>query len=180
MAKIMKLIAAVSLIGLAAMAVGYKLTSVEALLSLAITFGTIAYHFTMRLLVGLAFDVVMKNKADCQKRWYRVGEGEAKLYEKLKVKSWKNKLPTYDESTFDPRLHTWDEIAQAMCQSELVHETIVVLSFLPIFAGAWFGAYPVFIITSVLSAAYDMLFVIMQRYNRHRIIRLMERKNAAI
>ncbi len=180
MAVKMKLIAAISLIGTAAMAVCYKLTSVEILLSLAITFGTIAYHLTMRLLVGLVFDIVMKNKADCQKRWYRVSKGEVKVYEKLKVKKWKNKLPTYDKSVFDPKLHTWNEIAQAMCQAELVHETIAVLSFLPIFAGAWFGAYPVFIITSVLSAVFDMLFVVMQRYNRQRVIRLMKRENAAI
>ena len=43
-------------------------------------------------------------------------------------------------------------------------------------AGAWFGAYPAFIITSILSAALDMVFVIMQRYNRPRIIRLMQRQ----
>ena len=58
--------------------------------------------------------------------------------------------------------------------AELVHETIAVLSFLPIAAGVRFGAYPVFIITSVLAAACDMAFVIMQRYNRPRLIKLME------
>ena len=68
------------------------------------------------------------------------------------------------------KTHTWDEIAQAMCQAELVHETIVILSFLPILAGIRFGAYPVFIITSVLAAAFDMMFVIMQRYNGPRIV----------
>ena len=85
-------------------------------------------------------------------------------------------MPTYDPTQFDPRIHTWQEIAQAMCQAELVHEVIVVLSFLPIAAGAVFGAYPVFIITSVLSALFDMMFVVMQRYNRRRVIRLVKRK----
>ena len=32
--------------------------------SLAITFGTIGYHFVMRLLVGLAYNLCMKNRAD--------------------------------------------------------------------------------------------------------------------
>ena len=45
---------------------------------------------------------------------------------------------------------------------------------LPIAAGVRFGAYLVFIITSVLAAACDMAFVIMQRYNRPRLIKLME------
>ena len=88
-------------------------------------------------------------------------------------------MPTYDNALFDPRLHTWDEVAQAMCQAELVHETIALLSFLPIAAGLRFGAYPVFIVTSVLSAGYDLLFVMMQRYNRQRIMALLERKRTS-
>ena len=86
-------------------------------------------------------------------------------------------MPTYDGALFDPRVHTWEEIAQAMCQAELVHETIAVLSFVPIAAGSRFGAYPVFIATSVLAAGYDLLFVAVQRYNRRRVMALLERKS---
>lgn len=39
-------------------------------LTLAITFGTTAYHFGMRLLVGLLYNVVMNNRADYTKKWY--------------------------------------------------------------------------------------------------------------
>ena len=148
MAKKMKLAAAVLLAGTALLAGLYRRTAGEALLPLAITCGTFAYHFAMRLLVGLAFSRVMRNRADCGRRWYQAGRREMALYERLKVKKWKRHMPTYDPALFDPRLRSWDEIAQAMCQAELVHETIAVLSFLPIAAGAWFGAYPVFIATS--------------------------------
>ena len=79
-------------------------------------------------------------------------------------------MPTYDPTLFDPRIHTWSEIAQAMCQAELIHETIVVWSFLPIVEGLWFGAYPLFIVTSVLAATFDMMLAVMQRYNRQRIV----------
>ena len=96
------------------------------------------------------------------------------MYKKLRVKKWKNKMPTYDEKIFDPLLHTWDEIAQAMCQSELVHKTIVVFSFLPLVAVLWFGAFPVFLITSIAAAYCDMMFVIMQRYNRSRILKMIK------
>ena len=101
------------------------------------------------------------------------------VYEALKVKRWKRRMPTYDNALFDPHLHTWDEVAQAMCPAGLVHETIALLSFLPIAAGLRFGAYPVFIVTSVLPAGYDLLFVMMQRYNRQRIMVLRERKRTS-
>lgn len=177
MAKNVKGIAAFSLAATVILAISYKVTSSGILLPLAITSGTIAYHFVMRLMVGLAFHATMRNKADYRKRWYQVSKREMAVYEKLKVKQWKRRMPTYDPALFDPRLHTWEEIVQAMCQAELVHETIAVLSFLPILAGIWFGEYPVFIVTSVLSAACDIVFVIMQRYNRQRVTKLLNRKS---
>ena len=178
MAKKLTLLTVLILAGTAVFAVLYRETACQAYLPLVITFGTTAYHVVMRQLVALAFHTVMGNRADYRKRWYRVGAREMALYEKLQVKKWKRGMPTYDPSLFDPRLHTWGEIAQAMCQAELVHETIAVLSFLPIAAGAWFGDYPVFIVTSVLAAACDTMFVIMQRYNRQRVMKLLRRESA--
>ena len=170
------LLASLLIAGTAILSVLYMKTYYEVFLSLAITFGTISYHVVMRLLVGLAFCIVMKNRADYKKRWYHVSGHEMAVYERLNVKKWKRRMPTYDRTLFDPRLHTWEKIAQAMCQAELVHETIALLSFLPIIAGIWFGAYPVFVVTSVLAAGCDMLFVMMQRYNRQRIMTLLKRE----
>lgn len=146
------------------------------MLTCAIASGTTAYHFCIRLLIGWGYQQVLKNKVDYTKKWFQTTKKEEKLYEKLKVKKWKNKMPTFDSSAFDMRYHTLDEIAQAMCQSELVHETIVIFSFVPILASIWVGALPVFIITSVFAAFFDSLFVMMQRFNRPRMIRLMEKK----
>ena len=174
MARTMRLTGILSLAGTLLLSALYRATSGGVWLSLAITCGTVAYHIIMRLLVGLAFNAGMQNRANYTSRWYQVSRREMAVYEKLKVKRWKRGMPTYDPSLFDPRTHTWEEIVQATCQAELVHETIAVLSFLPIAAGVRFGAYPVFIITSVLAAACDMTFVIMQRYNRPRLIKLME------
>lgn len=171
------LLAGFPIVGTVLLFVLYRKTACKAFLSLAITFGTTSYHVVMRLLVGLAFRAVMQNKADYKKRWYQVGRHEMAFYEKLSIKNWKRRMPTYDRTLFDPRVHTWVEIAQAMCQAELIHETIVLLSFLPIAAGIWFGAYPVFIATSALAAGCDMLFVMMQRYNRQRIMKLLERES---
>lgn len=174
-AKSMKLIALLSVIATAISAVLYAYNSVSAFLSLAITFGTIGYHLGIRLIVGTLFDLFMKNRADYTKRWYQVSEQEKKLYSKLKVKKWKDKMPTYDVDAFNAARHSWDEIAQASCQAELVHETDIVLSFIPIVFSIWFGSLAVFIITSVLGALFDLIFVIIQRYNRPRLLKMVNK-----
>ena len=141
--------------------------------TLAITFGTISYHFVMRLAVGGVINFLLHNHVNYHAHWFQITEAEQKLYEKIKVKRWKSKMPTYDPSCFDPKEHSWDEIAQAMCQAELVHEVIAILSFIPILAAIPFGTLGVFIITSILSAALDASFVMMQRYNRPRVIKFV-------
>ena len=84
-------------------------------------------------------------------------------------------MPTYDKYIFDISKHSWDEIIQATCQSELVHETNVVFSFLPLVASVWFGEFYVFFVTSILSALFDLMFVFMQRFNRARILKIQEK-----
>ena len=147
----------------------------EILLTLSITFGTIFFHLGMRLLVGFIVDKIMKNEADYTRKWYQVGKIEAKIYKALKVKKWKVNMPTYELELFSLEKHTWDEIAQAMCQAEVVHEIICVLSYLPIFAAGVFGELPVFVITSVLASLFDLSFVMIQRYNRPRIVRMIKK-----
>ncbi|MBR7092142.1 MAG: hypothetical protein IKI50_03030 [Clostridia bacterium] len=154
----------------------FRFYPVGIILSLAVTAGTICYHFAMRLLTGLLYNLFMRNRADYRKPRYNLKPWEPALYKRLHVKDWKGKIPTYNPDLFDPQKHSWDEIAQATCQSELVHETIVVLSFLPILASIWFGSIGVFAVTSAFAAGTDMIFVIVQRYNRPRIIKIIERR----
>ena len=176
MKKTMYIITACSAALTVVFAVLFANTRTGAFYSLAITFGTVAYHFLMRLGVGFAFDITMKNRADYNNGWFKCRPWEKKLYKFLGVKNRKHRLPTFQPDVFNPELHTWDEIAQAMCQAELVHETIVILSFVPVAFSAVFGAFWVFLITSVCAAALDLTFVIIQRYNRPRIIRMIRRK----
>lgn len=157
-------------------AILYRSSNSEICLTLAITFGTITYHLGMRLLVGLLYNIGMKNRANYTKEWYQIHSWENRLYQFLKVKKWKAKMPTYKPDTFSNKKHTWDEIAQAMCQSELVHETNIVFSFVPLVASVRFGAFSVFLITSICSAIFDLMFVIMQRYNRSRIVKMVLRE----
>ena len=171
MPKIMKSITIFSFIATIIMSILFLGFDKSIYLTLAITFGTTFYHFIIRLLIGFFHNTIMSNRADYTKKWYRVSPWEIKLYELLRVKKWKSKMPTYNPENFSITNHSLDEIAQVMCQSELVHETNIIFSFMPVFASKLFGSFYVFLITSLCAAAFDLLFVIMQRYNRSRVIK---------
>jgi hypothetical protein len=179
MAKKIKFIALFSTLATVGTALWHCILPSPLALALAISCGTTAYHFIMRLLVGWVINGILHNRINYRAKWFAVGQGEMKFYKKIGIKKWKNHMPTYDPGTFDKKCHSWEEIAQATCQAELVHEAIVILSFLPIAASVPFGELAVFVITSVFAAGFDTLFVMMQRFNRTRIIRLID-KNGTV
>jgi len=146
------------------------------LLTVCITCGTVFYHFAMRMAVGTVYHAIFHNHIRYTHRWFQPRRFEKRLYALLRVKRWKHVMPTYDPHTFDPKQHTLDELAQAMCQSELVHETIAVLSFLPLLMAIPFGEFWVFLFTSLGAALFYSFFIVLQRYNRPRVLRLMKRK----
>ncbi len=156
----------------------YLTYSSKQTLTLLITFITTSYHFVMRIIVGYVVDGLYHNKMNYKNSWFKVSEVENRMYEVLKVKEWKKYIPTYSPESFSLKHHTLTEIAMSMCQSEIVHEIIVVLSFVPVLTIPWLGEAEVFIITSFLAACFDMTFVIMQRYNRPRIIKLIEKRKS--
>lgn len=142
---------------------------------LTITAGVTLYHFAMRLAVGYIVNAIMKNKADHKNVWFREKGFEDKLYKLIRVQKWKKFIPTYDPDTFDARKRTVNELIGASCQAEIVHEVIMLLSLLPIALIRFWGSAAAFIITSVLSMLIDCVFVILQRYNRPRLVRVMKR-----
>lgn len=148
------------------------------LLSAAISFGTTAYHFLMRLVVGYAVLYTTKNQFDFRKPWFQPKTWESSLYRFLNLRNWKGKLPTYAPGQFSLKENTLHQVIQNMCGAELVHELIMVLSFLPLLTVPVFGAFPVFFVTSLLSALFDSAFVMAQRYNRPRLVRIYEKQEA--
>ena len=150
----------------------------DLILTLSITAGTTAYHFDMRIIVGYIIDATMHNKANYNRKWYQPLKFESKLYEILRVKEWKDKIPTYIPDSFSLTKHSREEVIRTMCQAEIVHEVIALLSLLPIGLIPIFHADLVFIITSLLACIIDMMFVVMQRYNRPRLIKLIEKRKS--
>lgn len=176
MSKPMKILALISSLSALAAAILCRFFTLPWLLSTAVTFGTIAYHLDMRLLVGALANRILHNHVDYRKRWFSPLPAEARLYRVLRVKRWKKRLPTYTPALFSLREHSPEEIAQAMCQAEIIHEINVILSFLPLIGALWWGSFPVFLFTSLAAAGFDLNFAILQRYNRPRILRMAEKR----
>ena len=57
----------------------------------------------------------------------------------------------------------------------MVHELIAALSLLPMAMIPVWGAPGVILLTSVAAALVDLMFAVLQRYNRPRLLRLAER-----
>ena len=146
------------------------------ILSAAITAGTTFYHFSMRLVVGTIVPYWVKTPM--KYRWFQQKPFEAKFYAALKVKHWKDRMPTYDPASFSLRENTLAQIVDNCCVSEAVHEVIILFSFLPLLFALLWGAFPVFLITSLLAAAFDSCFAVIQRHNRPRLVRILEKKEA--
>lgn len=155
----------------------YKVWGGSVYLALAITAGTIFYHMVMRLVVGRLFYVCVKKQLNYHSAWFVLKPFERTFYKKMKVKSWKDKLPTYYPEDFSVKNHTMEELIQTMCISEIGHETMIVCSYLTLFFAIPFGELPVFLITAIAAGAVDAVFVVTQRFNRDRLVRIVDKRN---
>ena len=173
---VMKVTTVVTLILTVILMLLYRTFQAGWILYAAISAGTTFYHFAMRLIVGFIVPRCMKNPT--KNPWFSQRDFEGKLYKTLKVKSWKDHMPTYDPASFSLRENSLEQIVHTSCVSEAVHEVIILLSFVPLLFAILWGELPVFLITSLLAALFDSCFVIMQRYNRPRLQRILSKKEA--
>ena len=175
MKKKMIVLALLFLTGLLAFGIAYYFVRKNVLLTFAITFGTCFYHFGMRLVVGHGIDAIFRNKMNYNRWWFKERKYEMKFYNFIRVKKWKKHLLTYNPEYYDVRKHSFEEIIQATCQAEIVHEINMILSFVPVIFTIWFGSLVAFLVTSAVAFCFDGIFVIMQRFNRPRLRRLLHR-----
>lgn len=164
-----------SLTGLLASGALYCFTENRAVFPAAVTFGTMFYHLAVRLAVGTLMDAKYHNQMDYTKKWFAEKAFEPGLYKRLQVKKWKKRLPTFNIQDFDLKSRSVTEIVQAACQAEAVHEINMALSFVPVLFSVRFGSLGVFVLTSCAAFLFDGIFVVIQRYNRPRLIRLIKK-----
>ncbi len=175
---IMKSIAAITTLCTFLFVLLYLCLQQHWMLTCSISFGTTAYHFVMRLSVGYTVPIITGYRFDYRNAWFQPRTWEPAFYQKLNVRAWKGKLPTYAPEQFSLKSNSLHQIIQNMCGAEVVHEIIMVLSLLPLLTVPFFGTLHVFLTTSILAALYDSIFVMAQRYNRPRLVRIYEKQEA--
>lgn len=153
----------------------HKIYEAAWLRAAAITLLTVFYHFAMRLVIGEAVTLICRNRHFPTDRFgFRIYSFEDKCYRRLHVRRWKAGVITAKPEQFDFQHISPEELLFNVMQAELVHRIIAVLSFVPILFAIPFGEPAVFIITSVAACLIDLRYVIIQRFNRPRVIRYME------
>lgn len=139
-----------------------------------ITAFTILYHFWGRIIMGNVSKLFKKHISYKQK-FFKERKFEKKLYKLLRVKDWKGKALTYNPEFFSLKEHTLEEIANTMCKCEVDHwiNEIISLSTL-LFAICW-GKFWIFAISAFVAMIFDSQFIVIQRYNRPRIVKILEK-----
>ncbi len=174
--KTMYLVSAISLVFMFTFFGLFVRNHNDACFVLGITFMTIAYHLIIRLVIGVIVDAVCDNHIDSSKGWFEDSDAERAFYRLIRVHKWKKKLPTFDEGLFSLKRHSLEDVIGASCQAEIVHELNIAASLLAMLFAIPFGSFWVFALTSIAAALFDLVFVIIQRYNRPRLMRTAEKR----
>lgn len=138
---------------------------------------TIMYHFWVRIIMGNVSKLFKKN-IHYKQWWFKERKFEKKLYKLLHVKDWKGKSLTYNPGDFSLKEHSLETLANTMSKSEIDHwinEAISISTLL--FAIPW-GAFLAFFISAIAAMLFDSQFIIIQRYNRPRIVNLIEKSKS--
>lgn len=172
---ILLLVMAGGLAGCAAFGGAYHASRGGWAFSALITSAMVVYHMFIRFFAPVLLWVFFRKTYDYRRRWFQPRGWEPRLYRLLGVKRWKGRAITYDPREFSLQLHSLEEIVNNMCHAEAVHELTALLSLLSVLFAIPLGGAAAFWTAAVLAASVDMACVAIQRYNRPRLVRLLER-----
>ncbi|MBQ7335467.1 MAG: hypothetical protein IJW92_03205 [Clostridia bacterium] len=147
----------------------------SALLWTGITAFTIMYHFWLRIILG---NVTKLFSIHYRQGWFRERRFEKSLYKLLRVRKWKEKVLTYNPDSFSVKKHTYGEIANTMCKAETDHWVNVLISLSTLLFAIPWGMFWIFLVTAVAAILFDAQFIVVQRYNRPTVLRVMQKKAA--
>ena len=141
-----------------------------------ITAFTIMYHFWVRIIMGNV-SKLFKNHINYKQWWFKEKKIEKKLYKILHVKDWKGKALTYNPESFSLKEHSLEEIANTMVKSELDHWINEVISLTTLLFAIPWGEFWIFLVTAIAAMIFDSQFIIIQRYNRPRLVKILEKES---
>jgi len=147
------------------------------------------YFFLIVVVVGA---VSMFLGESIPRRWYRYDafpyicyrwERGGAIYEKMGVRKWKDRVPDmskYMKFIIDKRIsgsrdaQSMKRLIQETCNGEFVHWVLLLLSPMNlIFLKGGYG-----VLATVIYALFNVPFIIIQRYNRPRLVVLLNRMTA--
>lgn len=144
----------------------------DVILWVGITSFMILYHFGLRILFG---EIAKRIPIDPNGGFYRKRIFEDRLYKFLMVRKWKDKVLTFDPASYDFKSRTPRQLAVTMAKSERDHWINEIISIASLSFILLWGCWPAFVITAALAMLFDGQFIVVQRYNRPIIMRLIER-----
>lgn len=138
---------------------------------------TIMYHFWVRILMG---NVTKRFAINYRQWWFKERAFEKRLYKLLQVKRWKDKALTYDPQSFSLKDHSLEEIANTMSKSEVDHWINQLIALSTVLFSLWWGQFWIFFATALAACLFDAQFIAIQRYNRPRLVKLIQRQNRSM
>lgn len=136
----------------------------------------IFYQLFFRIFMG---KITKHIKINRQSFWFKEKPFEKKLYRFLRVRTWKDKVSTYDPDAFSREKHGWDEIASAMTKAELDHWINELISLFGMSFSLLWGKSYLFITVSLAAMLFDAQYIVLQRFHRpkaEKIINAEKRK----
>ena len=149
--------------------------------AILLTVAFVLLAFLLDAIVACLSRVLPKKLFAPERKRFAVSDKEKRFYDRLKIKSWKDKIPetgallkifdkTKIENSDDPvYLRTF---LRETCYAEIMHEYSAPLAFFLLFAAPgplkWTIALPVAVVNFVL----QLFPIAVQRYNRNRLTKL--------
>lgn len=140
---------------------------------------TIMYHLWLRIIMG-NITRLLKKHINYNAWWFRERKFEKRLYKLLRVKQWKGKALTYNPELFSLKYNSLEEIANTMSKAETDHWINEIISLSTLLFATVCGAFWIFLIAAIVAMLFDGQFIIIQRYNRPRVVKLLEKRKDKI
>ena len=153
-----------------------KLVAHDGILWAGVTAFTITYHLWMRIIMG---NLTKRFSIHYTHPWFSERPFEKKLYRFLRVKAWKDKVLTYNPELFSLTDYSLDEVANTMAKAETDHWINELISLSTLLFGLVWGEAWIFALTALFAMAFDGQFIVIQRYNRPRVLKILSKKAQA-
>lgn len=134
---------------------------------------TILYHFWLRIIMG---SVTRRFPIRYTAWWFKERRFEKYIFKILRVRKWKGKVLTYDPEAFALEKHSYEEVANAMAKAETDHWINQLISLSTMLFPLMWGAPWLFISTGIVGMLFDMQFILVQRFHRPIILRVIEKE----